>query len=117
MTQQRLVRVGLILGLLVLAPASRSSAQRPRREPTPNDTLQSPEVLSDHRVTFRLYAPKASVVKVAGDFGEAATLTKDDKNVWSATVGPLTPDLYSYTFLVDGVKTVDPRNAAIKPPV
>lgn len=115
MTQQRLVWVGLILGLLVLASASPSSAQRPRREPTPNDTLKSPEVLSDHRVTFRLYAPKASVVKVAGDFGEAATLTKDDKGIWSTTVGPLTPDLYSYTFLVDGVKTVDPKNAAIKP--
>lgn len=114
MTQQRLVRAGMILVLLVLASASRSSAQRPRREPTPNDNLKSTEILADHRLTFRLYAPKASEVKVAGDFGEPAALTKDDKGVWSATVGPLTPDLYSYTFLVDGVRTVDPKNAAIK---
>jgi enterochelin esterase family protein len=44
-----------------------ASAQAPRRQPTPNDTLTSPEVLADHRVTFRIYAPKASEVTVGGD--------------------------------------------------
>ena len=39
-------------------------AQPPRREPTPNDTLKSPEVSTDHHVTFRIYAPKASEVTV-----------------------------------------------------
>ena len=38
-------------------------------------------------------------------------MTKDEKGVWSLTVGPLTPDFYSYTFNVDGVRTVDPKNA------
>ena len=42
-------------------------------------------------------------------------MTKDDEGVWSITVGPLTPDFYSYTFHVDGVRTVDPKNAMIKP--
>ena len=41
-------------------------------------------------------------------------MTKDDKGVWSITVGPLTPDFYSYTFNVDGVRTVDPKNPMIK---
>lgn len=115
MTRQWLVGVVIALGLLLLAPASRSSAQRPRRQRTPNDTLVSPEVQADHRVTFRLYAPKASEVTVGGDFGPSAKMTKDDKGVWSVTVGPLTPDFYSYNFFVDGVKTVDPKNAVIKP--
>ncbi len=119
MTRQRLVGVGMAVGLLLLATASRSSAQRSQRQPTPNDTLVSPEVHSDHRVTFRLYAPKASEVLVAGDFGPEAKLIKDDKGVWSVTVGPLTPDLYTYNFYVDGgvgigVKTLDPKNALIK---
>jgi enterochelin esterase family protein len=105
----------MVLVLLFLAFAPMAVAQLPRREPTPNDTLISPEVLSDHRLTFRLYAPKATDVTVAGDFGASAKLTKDDKGVWSVTVGPLTPDLYSYSFRVDGVKTLDPKNAAIKP--
>jgi enterochelin esterase-like enzyme len=110
MTRQPLVWGGMVVGLLLLAPAW-SPAQRPR---TPNDTLVSPEVHSDHRVTFRLYAPKASDVIVRGDFGPEAKLTKDDQGVWSVTVGPLTPDLYSYDFYVDGVKTVDSKNALIK---
>jgi len=74
----------------------------------------SPEVQPDRRLTFRLYAPKASEVRVGGDFGPATKLTKDDKGVWSVTVGPLTPDFYSYSFVVEGVKTLDPKNATIK---
>lgn len=103
------------LVILVLLTASFSVlAQPPRREPTPNDTLRSPEVAPDHRVTFRLYAPKATEVRVGGDFGSAAKLDKDDKGVWAVTVGPLVPDFYSYSFTVDGVKTLDPKNATIK---
>jgi enterochelin esterase family protein len=30
------------------------------------------------------------------------------------TVGPLTPDSYSYAFTVDGVRTLDPVNPTIK---
>ena len=94
-------------------------AQAPRRTPTPNDTLKSPEVLPDNRVAFRIYAPKASEVSVGGDWiaqgrGTGGKLEKDDHGVWSITVGPLTPDFYSYTFTVDGVRTLDPKNAMIK---
>jgi enterochelin esterase family protein len=118
MARQRIVSWGLAVGLLLLASADmpRAAAQAPRREPTPNSTLVSPEVQSDHRVTFRVYAPKASEVTVGGDWATsgAVKLEKDDKGVWSATVGPLTPDFYSYSFTVDGVKTLDPKNATIK---
>jgi enterochelin esterase-like enzyme len=103
--------------LLLSGFLATSSAQVARREPTPNDTLVSPEVLTDHRVTFRIYAPKASEVILRGDWMDAPEplrLTKDDKGVWSATTGPLVPDFYSYTFTVDGVRVVDPKNAMIK---
>ncbi|HEY7331227.1 MAG TPA: alpha/beta hydrolase-fold protein [Gemmataceae bacterium] len=111
MTRLRLV-LAMVVGLLVLASASQSSAQRPR---APGETLTSPQIHDDHRLTFRLSAPKASEVIVRGDFGPEAKMTKDDKGVWSATVGPVTPDFYSYSYYVDGVKTADPRNAVIKP--
>lgn len=77
----------------------------------------SPEVSADHQVTFRISAPKASEVVLHGDWmsGPADKLTKDEKGVWSVTVGPLTPDYYTYTFSVDGVKTIDPLNPTIKP--
>ncbi len=102
-----------VLGLAVLVPPM-VSAQFPQRRPTPNDTLQSHEVMPDKKVTFRIYAPKAEEVAVSGDFGQGGKLTKDDQGVWSLTVGPLTPDFYSYTFTVNGVRTVDPKNPMIK---
>jgi enterochelin esterase family protein len=101
-----------LAGLLALA-TPQASAQPQRRPRTPNDTLRSVEVAPDHKVTFRIYAPKADEVSVRGDFGDGK-LTKDDQGVWSVTVGPLTPDYYSYTFNVDGVRTVDPKNPLIK---
>ncbi len=107
-------RSGLLLLALASLVPSRASAQGQRRS-TPNDGLKSTEVATDHKVTFRIYAPKASEVSVSGDFGQGGRLEKDDTGVWSITVGPLTPDFYSYTFNVDGVRTVDPKNAMIKP--
>lgn len=96
-----------------------ASAQPPRREPTANDTLKSPEVLPDGRVVFRIYAPKASDVSVSGDWitqgrGTGGSLQKDERGVFSMTAGPLVPDFYSYSFNVDGVKTLDPKNAMVK---
>src|SRR5262249_21159746 len=102
-----------LLGLAAFAPPP-ASAQFPPRRPTPNDTLRSPEVAADKKVTFRIYAPKAEEVSVGGDFGQGGKMTKDDRGVWSLPVGPLTPDFYSYIFTVDGVRTVDPKNATIK---
>jgi enterochelin esterase-like enzyme len=103
--------------LLALVAVSSGFAQQPPRQPTPNDTLISPEVHGDKRVTFRLYASKATEVALRGDWMEGpgtVKLEKDDNGVWSATVGPLTPDFYSYSFTVDGVRTLDPKNATIK---
>lgn len=76
----------------------------------------SPEVHADGKVTFRIQAPKATEVTLRGDWMEGAPekLSRDDAGSWSATVGPLRPDYYSYAFTVDGVKTLDPRNAAVK---
>lgn len=107
-------------GSLLLAMTFLSSAfgqGLPPRQPTPNDTLISPEILADKKVTFRIYAPKSSEITLRGDWMEGAgtvKLEKDEKGVWAATVGPLRPDYYSYAFTVDGVRTLDPKNAMIK---
>lgn len=108
-----------IVGVLVLTAAIDAFAQAPRRQPTPNDSLKSPEVLADNRVAFRLYAPKATDVSIGGDWisqglGTGGKLAKDDQGIWSITVGPLPPDFYSYTLTVDGVRTLDPKNPMIK---
>ncbi len=116
MTTTQPFRIAILLCLFALSTTAlpRAEAQPPRRPRTPNDTLKSTEVADDHKVTFRIYAPKADEVSVGGDFGPGGKLTKDEQGVWSITVGPLTPDFYSYTFNVDGVRTVDPKNPMIK---
>jgi len=106
-----------VLPLVLLALASAAKAQQPQT--APNDTLKSPEVLPDGRVVFRLYAPKASAVLLTGDWIERGsaplTLTRNEQGVWSNTAGPLSPDIYSYSFNVDGVRTLDPKNLWVKP--
>jgi enterochelin esterase-like enzyme len=103
--------------LLVAVCATFASAQTPRREPALSDTLQSPEVSSDHHVTFRILAPKASEVTLTGDWlgtTPPPKLSKDERGVWSVTLGPFEPSIYIYSFNVDGVAIPDPVNPRIK---
>src|SRR5581483_11466860 len=78
--------------------------------------VQSPEIASDGRVTFRLRDPNAQqvVVNIAGA-AQPLAMQKDADGVWSATSEPMQPDLYSYTFRADGVALLDPSNPAIVP--
>ena len=81
--------------------------------------IVSPEIHENNTVTFRLKAPKAIKVEVTGDFlpagknGEAgkASLTENKDGIWEFTTNePLVSELYSYSFIVDGLKTQDPSN-------
>jgi enterochelin esterase family protein len=108
------LRVGWSILAIALLAGYQAAAQFPPRTPTPNDTLVSTQIADDHRVTFSIYAPQAESVSVSGDFGQGGPLTKAENGVWSITVGPLAPDYYSYTFTVDGVRTIDPKNPMIK---
>lgn len=110
------VFAGLLAALMCFA-AGNSHAQFPGYKPGPGDTLQSVRVVAGQRVTFRIFAPKASEVTVSGDFQQsygAVKLSKDDLGIWSVTVGPLQPDCYTYDFTVDGLKTLDPKNSQVK---
>ena len=93
-----------------------------------NVPVISPEVNANHTVTFRLKAPNAQKVQVTGDFlapktidtpmGKydapgVADMTKDEKGVWTFTSQTLSPELYSYNLLLDGVKIVDPGSVYI----
>ena len=98
-------------------PPATPAPQVPR--PTPPPQFVSPEVAADGHITFRIYAPNAKAIRLsAGDIpgmmGPAAPVfTKADNGVWEVTIGPIDPGAYRYTFNVDGVATVDPRNAVI----
>lgn len=103
--------IGRILGVVAIVVGlwSAGHAQTPKRPP-----IVSPEVHADGKVTFRLQAPKAEkVVVVSGEMqptlkASSTPLTKDDNGVWTATLGPLPPGIYDYSFNIDGVVTTDP---------
>ncbi len=77
----------------------------------------SPEVSGARTVTVRLLAPKATEITVTGEIlnGEQPKpMTKGADGIWTATLGPLPPDVYTYAFNIDGVNTPDPRNPWVK---
>ena len=101
----------------------------------------SPQIEADRRVTFRVLAPNATSVTVGGDINgslvpdpnappsqpapaappggrgggtPAVTMTKGDNGIWSgATVRPVRPGAWRYTFNIDGVTVVDSRNVNV----
>ena len=103
----------------------------PQVQPARPPAVVSPDVLADGRVVFRIFAPKAAAVTLnAGDIpassiaapGAApapqapappagAVFTKAENGVWEfTTAAPVPPGAFRYTFLVDGVRTLDPVN-------
>src|SRR6266567_3916406 len=61
--------------------------------------LVSPELRPDRTIVFRLKAPEASRVTLS--FAGSKAMSKDESGVWTATVGPLEPEIYQYNFVVD----------------
>jgi enterochelin esterase family protein len=81
-------------------------------QPPRGPFVVSPQVLPDKKVTFRYLAPSAKEVKLGGSqFGaNQVPMIKDSSGIWSVTVGPVRPDIYPYSFTVDGVTVMDPAN-------
>jgi hypothetical protein len=100
----RVLAIGVwSVAVTLLAPPA-GQAQAP-------PAVVSPEVTADRRIVLRLYAPSARQVTAAGELdGKPHPMTKGADGVWSVTVGPLEPDIYTYAFNVDGISALDPRN-------
>lgn len=78
----------------------------------------SPEVHSDRTVTLRIWAPLAKAVTVSGEImgtKPPAALAPDASGIWSVTLGPLEPEIYSYGYNLDGVTVNDQRTSYVKP--
>ena len=95
--------------------------------------VESPVINADGTVTFRYQAPKAVKVEVTGDFmpvekrevefnGQKMSfevpgvgVLKEGKNgVWEYTTPfVVAPEMYTYTFRVDGLTTIDPNNVFV----
>jgi enterochelin esterase family protein len=102
----------LLIFLFLLVTAFQPAMGQPPRGPW----VISPQVHVDKTVTFRYLAPRAIAVKLSGQFLKAPVeMVKDSIGIWSITVGPINPDIYPYSFNVDGVTVMDPANVAFFP--
>jgi enterochelin esterase family protein len=91
-----------------------STAQEPMFA---GNDIVSPELNQDRTVTFRVRAVNASEVLLSGDWMPrngwvpgSVVMERNENGIWEFTSEPLEPDLYSYTFVVDGFWTTDPNN-------
>ncbi len=82
------------------------------------EEMISPEINENKAVTFRLSAPHATEVMITGDWMPVegwvpgtVVMERDEKGTWIHSTDPLEPELYSYAFLVDGLRVNDPNNA------
>lgn len=96
---------------LPLAQSGCASPEVPRSSPP----VASAQVLADRRVTFRIRAPYAKQVSLALEGAAATPMAGDGAGLWSITTGPLDPDLYAYSFQVDGTRAIDPAHPLLKP--
>jgi len=85
-------------------------------QPPRGPLVVSPQVNLDKTVTFRYQSLLAKDVKLSAQFEKSpVSMTKDAQGIWSVTVGPVNPDIYPYSFQVDGVTVMDPANVAFFP--
>jgi enterochelin esterase-like enzyme len=114
----------LILLLMTMGTFAQENAKKTITQPAARPAFKMPvaiksaEILTDNSVIFRLLSKDAVSVAVSGDwmpgFGASVPMVKNDTNLWTLTVGPLKPELYSYTFLIDGVRVLDQNNPLVK---
>jgi enterochelin esterase-like enzyme len=72
---------------------------------------QYPRVHADGRVTFRLPAPEAAKVQLAGALSTAPMdMTKGADGAWTVTIPRPAPGFHYYWFMVDGVQVNDPSS-------
>ncbi|MBN1599022.1 MAG: esterase [Bacteroidales bacterium] len=98
----------------------------------PSPTKSSVEVLENNMVRFSLLAPEAHEVSITGEwmpgYGSISfengvmkrgpivskNLMKDDTGLWSVILGPVAPNSYGYSYVIDGVMVTDPANVIVK---
>lgn len=96
------------LGLTIQSPAQPDGGAGARRGGM--SQVSSPVVNPDNTVTFNYSAPTATNVKVNTQFSGTTDMVKKENGVWSITLGPVAPDIYPYSFIVDGITIMDPKN-------
>jgi enterochelin esterase-like enzyme len=98
---------------LAQAPQRRPNSYHPSGGAAAARRWVSPEVRADRSITFRVAAPQAKEVSLSFH-GKSQAMTQLDDGTWSITVGPVEPEIYEYSFVIDGARVLDMSNTSIK---
>lgn len=105
----------IALTLFFLCIAINSFSQNFRL--TPGDTLQSVSIASDRNTILRVFAPLANNVRIGGtDIPESfrsQPMVKQANGVWETPAGILPAGAYRYTFIIDSLSVMDPKNPSV----
>jgi enterochelin esterase-like enzyme len=106
--------ISILLMLIVTAAWAQSQTTSLPQSSAP-DILPKTQVNPDLTVTFRFPHPNAKEVKLDLEGAQPVAMQKHADGFWTATIGPLAPDFYGYSFVADGVSLIDPANPLMKP--
>jgi len=108
-------RILLMVSMVVMSGVAWAQAADDSKPAISNlPGAEYPRVHSDLRVTFRISAPNAQKVQVipgGNDNGLGKgpfDMQRDDKGVWTVTIGPVVPGFHYYWLQVDGLACNDP---------
>lgn len=107
-----------VLPLTTAAYAQQAAMEGPEFRSVPVDV---PAIHADGKVTFSLEAPEARevvLVNTTGGWtefpeGNELAMQKGSDGVWTLTIGPVPAEFYTYVFMVDGVRVLDPGNPLV----
>jgi enterochelin esterase-like enzyme/inosine-uridine nucleoside N-ribohydrolase len=80
--------------------------------------MNPPEIDEQNRVTFSVYAPAATVVKIINLSDEMAMgaaeydLIKGDDGIWRVQTNPCRPGFHYFEVMIDGFRGADPQSQA-----
>lgn len=80
-------------------------------------STEPPPVHADGSIALTISAPRASGVRVWGDWQDddkGVPMRRADDGTWTLTTAPLSPGPHLYAFIVDGLRIADPTNRRIK---
>jgi enterochelin esterase-like enzyme len=110
--RQVLLMLSLVMAMGTAVWAQATDDSKPATSNLPG--VEYPRIHADSRVTFRISAPGAQKVQVApggndNGLGQGPfDMQRDDKGVWTVTIGPVVPGFHYYWLQVDGFACNDP---------
>jgi enterochelin esterase-like enzyme len=107
----------LLLSFIIIGMAGMLAEAQPRQAGTRPPVIISPEIKPDNSVILRLFAPKATEVVVNGEWmknqGAGENMVKNDTGLWTLITDPLKEEMYGYSFMVNGIRAIDPNNVLV----